>query len=412
MSEKKSGGSGRFFKMLGRKGSSRSSSSGNARVDIPDTVQDTNFSSQPTHQGTSRPHETVQREAHSGAGPSWPWARKGKLSYARKSVPMPIKETFQIPPNLPERTPTPTEDEEEEDEEPEVEEHDSSIQIMEHHPETPPHVILSDTDTWSMTAILNAVMETDTLGEGSVHNEPVGHGKGVAAESSHRKRYSKKDLKKMKRELKKAMEAVSEGGPDQTVPMDLDSDDSPRKGKLKEETSSRKKKGEYERRVDVDPYFPSGDMYSSYHLAQQNAIWQSIRPYSNPYHSSPPTAFSPAGIYSPPTAYSPPAAMPPPGMYMPQPMYQPPPSYAPMYSQPPMYQPPQMPYQGYPSPPGYMPQPYQYYPSPPYSPYSTSRRHSFDAGPSGPSHHGEPPRHSESRFRYGGEGSSRHRRED
>jgi hypothetical protein len=38
-------------------------------------------------------------------------------------------------------------------------------------------------------------------------------------------------------------------------------------------------------------------MYSSYQLAQaqQNAIWQSLRPFPNPYHSSPPTAYSPAG---------------------------------------------------------------------------------------------------------------------
>jgi hypothetical protein len=218
MSEKKGSGSGRFFKMLGRKGSSKSSSghSGNAQVSIPEVAQDTDFTSQPPPQGPSQPLEVTQRGAHSGAGPSWPWARKGKLAYARKSVPMPIKETFQIPPNLPERTPTPTEDEEEE-EEIEMGEHDSSVQIMEHHPVTPPHVILSDTDTWSLTAILNAVMETDAMGDGSVHNEPHGHGKEVAAEGSRRKRYSKKDLKNMEKELKKAMEAASDGGPDQTV---------------------------------------------------------------------------------------------------------------------------------------------------------------------------------------------------
>jgi hypothetical protein len=41
--------------------------------------------------------------------------RKGKFAYARKSVSMPIKETFQIPEHLPKRTPTPTEDEDEEE---------------------------------------------------------------------------------------------------------------------------------------------------------------------------------------------------------------------------------------------------------------------------------------------------------
>jgi hypothetical protein len=215
----------------------------------------------------------------------------------------------------------------------------------------------------------------------------------------------------MEKELKKAMEADSDEGPDESVPMDLDSEEDPGRGKKKHETTSRRRSGRHEGRFETDPYFPSGETYSSYHLAQaqQNAIWQSLRSFPNPCHSSPPAAYSPVGIYSPPTAYSPPAAIPPPGMYMPPPVYQPAPSYAPVYAQPPMYQPPPMPYQGYPSPPGYMPQPYPYYPSPPYSLYPGSTRHSFDAGPSGQPHHGDQPRHSESRFQRGGEGSSRHR---
>jgi hypothetical protein len=68
-----------------------------------------------------------------------PWMRKGKIAYARKSVPLPIKETFQMPEHLPERTATPTEDG--------AEDHDSSIQIIEYKPKTPPHVFLSDEDT-------------------------------------------------------------------------------------------------------------------------------------------------------------------------------------------------------------------------------------------------------------------------
>jgi hypothetical protein len=44
--------------------------------------------------------------------------------YARMSLLMPIKETFQMPDHLPERSPTPTEDE--------AEDHDSNIQIIEH----------------------------------------------------------------------------------------------------------------------------------------------------------------------------------------------------------------------------------------------------------------------------------------
>jgi hypothetical protein len=135
MSEKKS--SGGFFKRLGRRGSSGSSSgqSGNAQVSIPEVAQDTDFNSQPP--APTQPAAVMHGGSHSGAGPSWPWARKGKFAYARKSVPMPIKQIFQMPGHLPERTPTLTEDEEEGEED-----HDSGVQIMEHHPETPPHVIL------------------------------------------------------------------------------------------------------------------------------------------------------------------------------------------------------------------------------------------------------------------------------
>jgi hypothetical protein len=123
MSDKKI--SGGFFKMLGRHSSSKSSSaghSGNAQVSIPDVAQDTDFTS---HQQVA-PQQTdaEQGGAYSRARPSWPWMRKGKIAYARKSVPMPIKETFQMSDHLPERIPTPTEDE--------ADDHESIIQIIEH----------------------------------------------------------------------------------------------------------------------------------------------------------------------------------------------------------------------------------------------------------------------------------------
>jgi hypothetical protein len=115
--------------------------------------------------------------------------RKGKIAYARKSVLMPIKETFQMPDHLPERTPTLTEDE--------AEDHDSSIQIIEHNPKTPPHIFLSDNDTLSITVILNAVIENDA-GEGSMHDNPHGHGKEVTVEAP-KKKVSKKDLRRMEK---------------------------------------------------------------------------------------------------------------------------------------------------------------------------------------------------------------------
>jgi hypothetical protein len=125
--------------------------------------------------------------------------RKGKIAYARKSVPMPIKETFRMHEHLPERTPTLTEDE--------ADDHDSSVQIIEHKPQTPSHVFLSDEDTLSITAILNVVMETD-VGEGSVHDNPHGHGKEVMLEAP-KKKILKKKLWEMEKELKKAMAEAS-----------------------------------------------------------------------------------------------------------------------------------------------------------------------------------------------------------
>jgi hypothetical protein len=152
---------------------------------------------------------------------------KGKIAYARKSVPMPIKETFQMPEHLPERTPTPTEDE--------ADDHDSIVQIIEHKPQTSPHVFLSYEDTLSISVILNAVMETNA-GEGSVHDNPHGHHKEVMVEAP-KKKISKKKLREMEKELKRAMAEASAESPDESVPMDLDTEDAPQRGK-EQETSA------------------------------------------------------------------------------------------------------------------------------------------------------------------------------
>jgi hypothetical protein len=173
--------------------------------------------------------------------------RKGKIAYARKSVLMPIKETFQMPDHLPERTPTPTEDE--------AEDHDSSIQIIEHITKMSSHVFLSDEDTLSITAILNAVMENDAS-EGSVHDSPHEHGKEVMMEAPKNK-VSKKDLRRMEKELKKAMEEASAGSLDESVPMDLDTEEAPQRGK-EQETSTRRRSGRRGVMIDTDPYLQPG----------------------------------------------------------------------------------------------------------------------------------------------------------
>jgi hypothetical protein len=67
---------------------------------------------------------------------------------------------------------------------------------VEHQPEIPPHGLLSIDDTLSLTAILNAVMENDAMGDGSVHNDPHGHGKEVMVEAPKKKKFSNKDLRK------------------------------------------------------------------------------------------------------------------------------------------------------------------------------------------------------------------------
>jgi hypothetical protein len=137
-----------------------------------------------------------------------------------------------MPDHLPERTPTPTEDE--------AKDHDPSILIIEHKPKTPPHMFLYDEDTLSIIAILNAVMENDA-GEGSVHDSPHSHGKEVMTEAP-KKKVSKKDLRKMETDLKKVMEEASADSPDESVPMDLDTEEAPQRGK-KQETSTRRRSG-------------------------------------------------------------------------------------------------------------------------------------------------------------------------
>jgi hypothetical protein len=137
---------------------------------------------------------------------------------------MPIKEIFHMPEHLPERTPTPIEHK--------AKDHDSSVQISEHKPPTPPHVFLSDEDTLSVTTNLNTVMEIDAS-EGSVHNNPHGQGKEVTVEAP-KKKISKKKLQDMEKDLKRAMVEVPAESPDESVPMDLDTEDAPQRGREQE----------------------------------------------------------------------------------------------------------------------------------------------------------------------------------
>jgi hypothetical protein len=69
-------------------------------------------------------------------------------------------------------------------------------------------------------------MENDA-GEASVHDSPHSHGKEVMVEAPKKKKVSKKDLRKMERELRKAMEEASTGSPDESVPVDLDIEETP-----------------------------------------------------------------------------------------------------------------------------------------------------------------------------------------
>jgi hypothetical protein len=92
----------------------------------------------------------------------------------------------------------------------------------------------------SITAILNAVMEND-VGEGSVHDCLHMHGKEVMMEAP-KNRASEKDLRRMEKELKKAMEEASAGSLDESVPVDLDTEEAPQRGK-EQETSTRRRSG-------------------------------------------------------------------------------------------------------------------------------------------------------------------------
>jgi hypothetical protein len=88
------------------------------------------------------------------------------------------------------------------------------------------------------------------------------------------------------------MEAVSDEGPDESIPMDVDHEEAPQKGK-KEETSTRRRSGRHGGRVETDPYLMPGEIYSIYHAAQaqQDAISRSLQTYPHLYHSSPPAAY-------------------------------------------------------------------------------------------------------------------------
>jgi hypothetical protein len=62
------------------------------------------------------------------------------------------------------------------------------------------------------------------------------------------------------------MEAASDEGPDESIAMDVDDEEAPRKGK-NEETSTRRRSGRHGGRVETDPYLMPGEIYSSFHAA-------------------------------------------------------------------------------------------------------------------------------------------------
>jgi hypothetical protein len=84
---------------------------------------------------------------------------------------------------------------------------------------------LYDVHTLSVTVILNVVMETDA-GKGFVHDNPHVRGKEVMVEAP-KKKISKKKLREMGKELKKAMAETSAESPDESAPMDLDTEEAP-----------------------------------------------------------------------------------------------------------------------------------------------------------------------------------------
>jgi hypothetical protein len=180
---------------------------------------------------------------------------------------------------------------------------------------------------------------------------------------------------------------------DESVPMDLDTGDAPRRAK-DQEPSTRWRSGRPGDRDQTDPYLRPGEFYDHYRMfrAQQEAIWRSNQSFPDPYKPSPHAAHSPSAVYTPPAAFSLPTTISPPGMFMPPPVYHPGPSYTPVYPQPPVYPAPPVMYPAYPSSPGYALPPYLYYLPHLYSPYSESRRKSFEAGPSSLPHQSDPPR--------------------
>jgi hypothetical protein len=211
MAEKKSDG---FFKGFGRRSSSKinlGGQSGNAQVSIPEVTQE------PDDSGyyTMVPQRKVGQEMPVlEAGPSRA-ARRGTFAYAKKRVPMPIREPFQMPDHIPERSETPTKDDKKE-----------SVQIVEHRLKTPPHVLLSDDESLSFTVGLAAAIKAD-LREESVHDYPQ--------EKDPRKEVMKNVLalkasrnkKGAKHEQRHAKEIATES-PDESVWMYLDMDDVPR----------------------------------------------------------------------------------------------------------------------------------------------------------------------------------------
>jgi hypothetical protein len=167
--------------------------------------------------------------------------RRGRFAYAKKSVPMPIRETFKMLDHIPEKYETTTEDEDEE-----------SVQITQHQCKTPPHVFLSDDESLSFTSFL-AVSIKDDLGDGSVHDYPQGQDPRKEVMKDDSAPMASRKKKEKKHEQRRVKEEAATETPDEFVPIELDMDDVPRRVKNRE-PSTRRRSDQPENKVLTDRY--------------------------------------------------------------------------------------------------------------------------------------------------------------
>jgi hypothetical protein len=88
---------------------------------------------------------------------------------------------------------------------------------------------------------------------------------------------SKKKLKEKKKEHRRAKEEVIVESPDESIPMNLDTDDAPRRAK-DQEPSTRRRSCRPEDRVLTGPYLQLGESHDRYRMyrAWEEAIWRSF----------------------------------------------------------------------------------------------------------------------------------------